>query len=419
MINREIISEIKYWLWKEKILILKWPRQVWKTTIIKLLKKELEEKNNKTVYFTVDKELWNPIFENVKYFIKFLNDQFDLNTKNKVYVFIDEFQYIKQAWLFMKILFDEFKDKIQFIVSGSSSLEITKNSEFLTWRKIEFFIWHINFFEFINYKSKNRYKKIDFKNFEELEYLNNIYKNDIKTYILEYINYWWYPEVCISNNIKEKEIILKEIVSTYIKKDIINFLKVENISAFNNLIKLLWDQIWNLVNKSELANKLNINYETLTRYLDILEWTYIYKFIKPYFTNIRKELSKMPKVFINDIWTLNSIFSRKYENLDLIPWNIIENIIYNDLSVKYWLDNIYFYRTISKSEIDFIIQKENELIPIEVKYRNNISKIPVAVKNFSNIYKDKVNNKIIITKDYLKKEENNLFIPFYLYSFIK
>jgi len=419
MINREIIPDIKYWLWKEKILILKWPRQVWKTTIIKLLKKELEENNYKTLYFTVDKELWNPIFENVKYFIKYLNDQFDLNNEEKVYIFIDEFQYIKEAWLFMKILFDEFKNKIQFIVSGSSSLEITKNSEFLTWRKVEFFIWHITFFEFLNYKSENKYKKIDLLDFQELEYIDNIYKEDIKKYFLEYVNYWWYPEVCISKNIKEKEIILREIIQTYIKKDIINFLKIENISAFNNLIKILWDWIWNLVNKSELANKLNINYETLIRYLDILEWTYIYKFIKPYFTNIWKELSKMPKVFINDIWTLNAIFLRKYETLDLIPWNIIENIIYNNLTVNNLLDNIYFYRTISKSEIDFVIQKENELLPIEVKYRNNVSKIPVAIKNFSNLYENKINYKIIITKNYLKKEDNNLFIPYYLFGFVK
>lgn len=419
MINREIIPDIKYWLWKEKILILKWPRQVWKTTIIKLLKKELEENNYKTLYFTVDKELWNPIFENVKYFIKYLNDQFDLNNEEKVYIFIDEFQYIKEAWLFMKILFDEFKNKIQFIVSGSSSLEITKNSEFLTWRKVEFFIWHITFFEFLNYKSENKYKKIDLLDFQELEYIDNIYKEDIKKYFLEYVNYWWYPEVCISKNIKEKEIILREIIQTYIKKDIINFLKIENISAFNNLIKILWDWIWNLVNKSELANKLNINYETLIRYLDILEWTYIYKFIKPYFTNIWKELSKMQKVFINDIWTLNAIFLRKYETLDLIPWNIIENIIYNNLTVNNLLDNIYFYRTISKSEIDFVIQKENELLPIEVKYRNNVSKIPVAIKNFSNLYENKINYKIIITKNYLKKEDNNLFIPYYLFSFVK
>jgi len=418
MIKREIINDIRYWLWKDKVIILKWPRQVWKTTIIKILKQELEKNQNKTFYYSVDKELWNPIFEDVKYFQKYILDQIELKKWKKVYIFIDEFQYIKNAGLFIKILFDEFKENIQFIVSWSSSLEITKNTEFLTGRKVSFYIWHISFYEFINYKSKNKYKKLDLLDFNELKSLNNIYKNDIKSFLLEYINFWWYPEVCTSNNIKEKNIILREIVSTYIKKDIIDFLHIENISAFNNLIRLLWDWVGNLVNKSELSNRLNINYETLVRYLDILEWTYIFKFIKPYFTNIRKELSKMPKVFINDIWTLNNILSKKYESLDLVPWNVIENIIYNKLSQINDLDNIYFYRTISKSEIDFIIQKENVLFPIEVKYRNKVSKIPVAIKNFSNLY-DTVKYKLIITKNNLKIDWNTLFIPYYLYLLIE
>ena len=421
------MSDIKYWIGKEKIIVLKWPRQVGKTTIIKNLKSELDENGYKTLYYSVDKELWNPIFENVKYFEKYIKDQIDLkqdkkaypkSTSFRAYIFIDEFQYIKNAWLFMKVLFDEFKKDIQFIVSGSSSLEITKNSEFLTGRKIDFYIWHITFYEYISFKSENTYKKIDLLDIEELKYVNDIYKEDIKKYFLEYLNYWGYPEVCVSKYVKDKEIILNEIVSTYIKKDIISFLNIENISAFNNLIKLLSDWVWNLVNKSELANSLNINYETLIRYLDILEWTYIFRFIKPYFTNIRKELSKMPKVFINDTWTLNNILRKKYDTLDILSGNVIENIIYNTLSSKYNLDDIYFYRTISKSEIDFVVQMKNELLPIEVKFRNNTLKVPIAIKNFEKLY-DRVKYNLIITKNNLKIEWNNIFIPYYLYFFIK
>ncbi len=414
MIKRSILKDIKYWVWKDKVIVLKGQRQVGKTTLLKQIKSELDDNWNNTLYYSADKELWNPIFDNVKFFIKYIQDQIKLNKKKKTFIFIDEFQYIKWAWLFMKVLFDEFKDTIQFIVSWSSSLEITKNTEFLTWRKVEFYIWHISFFEFLNYKSNNQYKSIDLLDIEQLKYVQSVYKNDIEKHLLEYINYWWYPEVCITNNIKEKNTILKEIVSTYIKKDIIEFLKIENTSAFNNLIKLLCDSVWNLVNKSELTNNLNVNHETLTRYLDILEWTFIFKFIKPYFKNIRKELSKMPKVFINDIWTLNNIMSKKYDSLDLISGNIIENIIYNKLSFDYELDNIFFYRTISKSEIDFIVQKDDQILPIEVKFRNKIMNMPVSINNFSKLYDD-VKYKLLITKDDLKIDWNNIYIPYYLF----
>jgi len=413
MIKREILDRIKKWLNKDKILIIKWPRQVWKTTIIKTIKDELDKSWYKTLYFSADKELWNPIFNDVKLFIKYIYDQFDL--QNRAYIFIDEFQYIEQAGLFMKVLFDEFKWKIQFIVSGSSSLEITKNTEFLTWRKIDFFVYPVSFFEFINYKSENTYKKVNIYDFKTLNYIGKIYKQDILQYLLEYLNYGWYPEICTLRTEEEKSTVLKEIVSTYIEKDIAWFLKIGNIPAFNNLIKLLANWVWNLVNKLELTNILNINYETLMKYLDILEWTYVLKFIKPYFKNIRKELSKMPKVFINDIWVANSLLWRKFDNLDFVPWNLIENYVYNIFFLNFDFDQIYFYRTISKAEIDFVISTPNLLVPIEVKYRK-ISKIPVIMQNFSKQYD--VDFKLVVTKDYIEREDKNLFIPFYLLWFI-
>jgi len=93
--------------------------------------------------------------------------------------------------------------------------------------------------------------------------------------------------------------------------------------------------------------------------------------------------------------------SKKYDSLDLISGNIIENIIYNKLSFDYELDNIFFYRTISKSEIDFIVQKDDQILPIEVKFRNKIMNMPVSINNFSKLYDD-VKYKLLITKDDLK-----------------
>ncbi|MDD5770358.1 MAG: ATP-binding protein [Candidatus Gracilibacteria bacterium] len=417
MIKRDIIQEIETWLGEEKILILKGPRQVGKTTIMKYLRDKIENDGNQTFYFNIDEEIFNPVFSNPKLFIKYIQDQIVFEEGKKVYIFIDEFQYIKESGLFLKVLFDNFKKNIQFIISGSSSLEITKNSEFLTGRKIEFNIKHLSFFEYISYKSENKYKKYDLKNFGDIKLLDEIYKNDIKLHLLDYINYSGYPEICLKTNINQKIIILKELVNTYIKKDIIHFMKIENINAFNNLIKLLCSQTGSQLNKNELSNTLNLNYETLNRYLDILEGTYIFSFLKPYFTNIRKEISKMPKVYINDIGTLNNILGINYENIDFIPLNIIENFIYNELKDFIFLDDIYYYRTISKSEIDFIVKKENSLIPIEVKYRNKAGNMPVAINNFEINYKN-VSKKILITKDDLSIEGNNYKLPFYLLPFI-
>jgi predicted AAA+ superfamily ATPase len=72
------------------------------------------------------------IFKTPSDLIYYLDIHYDVNaSKEKLYLFIDEFQYIKNAGLFLKNIFDKHRKKIQIIVSGSSRLEITKNTEFL------------------------------------------------------------------------------------------------------------------------------------------------------------------------------------------------------------------------------------------------------------------------------------------------
>lgn len=410
MISRNIIPNIETWLWKEKILILKWSRQVWKTTIMKFLQNKLEKSWENTIYFNADIELWNDIFESPKNFINFIKTQI---WDKKLYIFIDEFQFIGNAWFFLKWIFDELKKDIQLIISWSSSLEITKNSEFLTWRKIDFFIEWISFYEYLCYNSKFSYKKYSIDDIFNINFL----WSDIKYNLLDYLNYWNYPEVLTTKNIENKKTILKEIIWTYISKDISWFMKINEISAFNNLLKILSKQSWNLVNKSELSNTLNIDIKKINYFLDILEWTYIIDLISPFFKNIRKEISKMPKIFFKNISVINYLSGNYYSNIDTIEGSIIENFIYNSLCLENF-DSIKYYRTISKSEIDFIVSKDNKLIPIEVKFRNKIWWIPVAIKNFEENYKNIVSKKIIVTKDDFSKSENLYKIPFYLLPLI-
>ncbi len=411
MIKREIIQNINDWLWEEKILILKWPRQVGKTTIMKEIQKNLDKKGLKTFYFSIDLEMGNDIFLSSKNFINFIKTQIN---DEKIYVFIDEFQYIKEAWLFLKWIFDELKNKLQIIVSGSSSLEITKNSEFLTWRKIDFEIKWISFFEYINYFSKYKYQKYS------LDEIYNVWfdKEDIKTHLLDYIKYGSYPEVITTNDISKKLEILKEIIWTYISKDISGFMKIDEISSFNNLLKILSKQVWNLVNRFEISNTLNIDNRKINHYLDILVWTYIIDLIKPYYTNIRKEISKMPKVYFQNLWVINFFNNQNISNLDTLDWSFTENIVYNMLNdIIKDRNNIFYYRTISKSEIDFVVKTEKWFIPIEVKYTNKVNNMPVAINNFEENYKE-ISKKILITKNDLSVNGNNYKLPFYLLPFV-
>ena len=408
MIERNILKEINRWLHEEKIILLKGARQVGKTTLLKKIKADLEKASQKVIYFSIDKEFGNPILESPKKFISYLQDQ-HISDK-KIFVILDEFQYLKNAGLFLKVLFDELRDKCQFIVSGSSSLEINKNSEFLTGRKIEFFLFNLSFEEFLS--SKIKIKKP--RDFNDLFDINDLYAEHLKSYFLEYINYGAYPEVATQNDLKKKEEITKDIISTYLHKDITSFLRIENLDKFNNLIRILSLQIGSLLNINEISNTAQINMETCKKYLNILEGTYVFYFCKPFYRNIRKELTKMTKVYVSDssIWKFaggKSNFARFAD----IDGNVVENFLHRKLIETDFKVN--YYRTIAKSEIDFVLSGEEKIYLIESKFRNKVS-VPVVMKNFEKNYGECV--RIIITKDTLKKEDSTYFIPVYLFALL-
>ncbi|MBI5206757.1 MAG: DUF4143 domain-containing protein [Candidatus Firestonebacteria bacterium] len=148
----------------------------------------------------------------------------------------------------------------------------------------------------------------------------------------------------------------------------------------------------------------------------LLEGTFIFSFIKPYHTNIRKEISKMPKVYINDFGLIKFARGLEFNNYMLIAGEEIENYVYNNLKNKFEKDYIYFYRTISKSEIDFVIKDENKFILVEAKFRNE-PKYPSAIKKFSDEYQN-INSVMIITKDLLDKKENVIYLPAVLLPFV-
>ncbi len=417
MIKREILKRIRPWLGREKILILKGSRQVGKTTILKEIEKELNKSSEeaKAVYLLAD-DLWDePIFSSTASLELYLKQYHEFG-KKKIYLMIDEFQVINNAGLFLKNIFDKHKDKLQLIVSGSSSLEINKSSEFLTGRAIQFDIERINFKEYFDYISKGSSKRMKLGRFSDLENFYQSFKSKLDLAFDDYLVFGGYPEVITTEPAEEKKIILKAIIKTYIEKDIINQLKIENITGFNNLLKIMSSQIGQLVNMNKISNTINLSINTLKKYTEILIGTYIFNLVSPYYKNIRTEMSKMPKGYILDLGIRNYVL-RDF-NFSSKIGEIIENFVYLTLLSQFEKEYLHYYRTISGSEIDFVIEKDNaKNILCEVKYRSKV-KTPLAMKNFEKKYKKNTGNKLVITKDLIKKESDVYFIPAVLLPFI-
>ncbi|PCI24181.1 hypothetical protein COB57_05730 [Candidatus Peregrinibacteria bacterium] len=422
MIQREILSEIEKHLFHDKILILKGARQTGKTTIMKMLQKKIEETGSMTAFFLADNLSQQDIFSTPQTLIDYLRITYNFPkafSQKPLFLFIDEFQYIKNAGLFLKNLFDQYSSELKIIVSGSSSLEITKNTEFLTGRHFSFLIDRISFSEFFYYKKPEmRQNNFLLSDWKEIETYNNVLQKELQQSFLEYIRFGAYPAVIKQKTLENKKLELSTLLNTYLEKDIITFLRIENIRVFKNLIKIFADQVGSLLNIRRIASTLGSSQETINKYINILEGTYVCTRLKPFFTNTAKSLRRMPKIFMNDVGIIN-ITNNDIDNFnDKINYgDIVENFIYLELFRKHQ-DHLFFYRTAAGSEIDFIIEKK-EISLIEVKYRNTSPKNFLAFSNFKNtVLNKKINKKIIITKNDLKVVDDVYYIPAYLFPFI-
>jgi hypothetical protein len=368
---RAIFNALLQSLDNKDILILTGSRQVGKTTLLKsMITKLLEQKTrpDSIFYFNLDDDSLHPYFEQYTDFISFINSEY----KGFCYVFIDEIQRLKNPGIFLKLIHD-LDMNLKIVVSGSSSLELkSKTTEHLTGRKRVFELFPFSFSEYLSSRQNDFYLK------KELPDLIKYHHDDLNLQLFNFIIHGGYPKVLFAETDDEKEIELKEIYDSYIKKDVKDFLNIDNINGYNNLVKAFAYQVGNLINYNEISNISGLNIKTVMKYIDYLEGTYIFKRVPPWFQSSRKEISKAPKIFGFDTGLINYITSHLNKELP-DKGSIFENFVFSELT-KHDLD-IKFWRTGSGAEVDFIVND----IPIEIK--SGILKKDSLTKSFSNFCK--------------------------------
>ena len=400
-IQRDIEKKIVKYLDRKEVLAILGPRQAGKTTILKKIsEKYLSDKKIKYLTFENREEL-NLFEESINDF-KELILQYDV-------VIIDEFQYAKECGQKLKYLYDT--TDIKFIISGSASLELRyKVGKYMVGRMIDFNLWQFSFREYL--KSENKElsdlleKKIKPKNFLEFNIkkgfgkeINNRLKNELEKFVI----YGGYPAVVLSKDKDMKERVLRNILDKFLLKDIQSLLKLATDGELLKLSKFLAIQIGNVINYEELMSAAGLSYLKLKEHLSILEKTFIIQLITPFSTNKKTELTRNPKNFYHDIGLRNSLISdfRSLENRNDYG-AVMENYAYTLLRNLEIVPELKFWRTKSSAEVDFVIEKNQDKIPVEVKYS---SKRVVGKSYYSFLRKYKPKVGIILTKDYLAEEE--------------
>ena len=379
LIKREIFGEIAAHLKAEEITVITGARQTGKTTLFLQLKDYLiarKVKESQIRFFNLD--LINDLFalNNQGDFIKFLKEE--LKREIFFYCFIDEVQRLENAGRFLKGIYD-LKLPVKFVVSGSSSLEMkAKISEPLTGRKRIFHLWPFSFSEYILWGEPS------LSGLLKEESVSAISREKIMGHFFDYVIFGGYPKVVLSSSVKEKIDVLNEIYSSYIEKDIVGLLKVKNPFAFAKLVSMLSAQAGGLVNLHELSSTLGMNFRTMESYLFSLENTFVISLARPYFTNARKELTKMPKVYFVDTGMRNlsvKDFSPFTANRD--KGKLLENVTAS-LIARSREGTLNYWRTKDKNEVDFVIRDYfGGIIPVEVKADEmKRPEIPRGLKSF-------------------------------------
>jgi len=409
-IKRNIFYDLKSHLSRKEITMIVGPRQCGKTTTMKRLVKDLKHSGKQTLFLNLDSEQDKRYLESQETLISKLKLEFGAK---KGYVFIDEIQRKAHAGLFLKGLYD-MDLGYKFIVSGSGNVEIKeKISESLMGRKRLFKMLPVGFNEFVNFKTAYKYEHRLADYFE-------IENDKVENLLLEYLNYGGYPRIVTSDSLQEKQLEMAEIYQSYINQDIINWLKVEKIESFENLIKICSYQIGNLIDYSALANNTNLSVKTVRNYIWYLRKTFILRKCSPFYTNKKTEIIKSPLFYFYDLGLRNYAINR-FAMVDELSNDIgflFENFIFNLLNenIQYSNLKVNFWRSKSHAEVDFVIDFGNRLVPIEVKFRH-YKKPSVGKSMRSFIKKYRPERAYLVNRSFSEKVlidgSEVVFIPFW------
>lgn len=399
---RDIMQGLLKWLDRREAYAIRGPRQSGKTTLLKLLERELKGKRVVSLNFE-DPDILESFEANPKEYIR----SFMLE-EGRYYFMLDEYQYVEEPGKKLKLLYDTFENA-KFIVTSSSSLELTgAMARFLVGRVFFFELPPFSFHEFLVARDprlariyEERSKRIkEFLLKGEIALEEDIFLKEFAPLFNEYIAYGGYPAVIKARDTETKRMILKNIYDTYILKDVAGFLRVKDAFKYRCVVRALALLIGRLLNYNEVCSTCQCYYKELKKMISILSETYIISLIQPFYTNPLIELKKNPKVYFFDLGLWNYIidnFTPMERRMD--AGMLAENFVLLSLRSSFPDTTINYWRTIAKAEVDFILRLKDDLVPVEVKYQSlSRPKIPRSLRSFLRKYSP--GRALIVTKDY-------------------
>jgi len=351
-IARNIESQIRKRLNKHKAILIFGARQVGKTTLVENLFRERKD----VLFLDGDEadhreQLSNTTSTRLKSIIG----------KHKI-ICIDEAQRIEIIGVTLKLFTDKIKD-VQVIATGSSAFELAnKLNEPLTGRKYEFHLFPLSFDEMAKHHGL----------IEESRLLHHR------------LIYGYYPEIVIDPGAEIEH--LKLIANSYLYKDLLMLETIKKPVLLQKLVKALALQVGSEVSYHELSRLVEADKETVEKYIDALERSYIIFQLPSLSRNVRNEIKKSRKIYFYDNGIRNAVagnFAPLENRTD--TGALWENFFISE-RMKFMMNRgidskFYFWRTTQKQEIDLIEETDGKLEAYEIKWKKEKSSFPLTFIN--------------------------------------
>ncbi len=333
------------------MLSLVGPRQSGKTTLLKELMKGF---NHSYVLFD-DPDARSLFEEDIK--------KFDMQyIRGKDVTVLDEIQYCSDAG-----------SKLKYLVDSGRKLWVTSSSELMLSRDVLSYL--------VGRTTIERLYPFSFTEFCDAREQTAFTDKILARLTWEHMTYGGYPDVVLEESIELKKNKLKDLHQTMLLKDVASNFSINDIDSLEQLSRYLAVNIGSPVSYHNISSDLGLSFPTLKKYIDALAMSYIIIKVKPYFTNKTKELTKQPKIYFLDTGVRNLISESFPSNFDgrVFENYVLTELVKAGLMPKYW-------RTKAKAEVVFIVERDGQLIPIEVKLKSEPPKIERSLRSFISAY---------------------------------
>lgn len=337
-------------------------------------------------------------FEDVRFKglnIELLNKIYDvyleyIQPSSKPYIFLDEIHKIEGWKKFIRTI-HELKKGFVFISGSNAKLLFGELASVLTGRHLDVHVFPLDFKEFL------LFNKLEIKN--KLELISK--KHKIKALLNKYINYGGFPLVCLKETKKE---LLQTYFEDIINKDVIENHTITQIVKLKSLAKFYLTNAGKRISFNNISKFLNLSLDTIEKYSYYLEEAYLIYFIKKFSYSVKEQERTMAIVYTIDTGLktmLGFMFSKD------IGW-LYQNAIANQLIKQYNKENVFYWMSSTKEEVDFVIKeglKVKQLIQVcyDIEdYDTKKREIKALIKASKEL---RCNNLLVVTENYEKEEK--------------